>query len=72
MPALYSFGTGFAQRIVDQQIANQEEETLRERAELEFGYAIKIADAKRSANSSAEENKLLMKRNRHRRTQQLR
>ena len=31
MPALYSFGTGFAQRIVDQQIANQEEETLRER-----------------------------------------
>jgi hypothetical protein len=64
MPALYSFGTGFAQRIVDQQIANQEEETLRERAKLEFDYSIKIADAKRSANSSAEENKLLLKRNR--------
>ena len=48
MPALYSFGTGFAQRIVDQQIANQQEETLRDRAKVEFDYAIKIANAKRS------------------------
>ena len=64
MPALYSFGTGFAQRIVDQQIANQEEETLRERAKLEFDYSIKIADANRSANSSAEQNKLRLQRKR--------
>ena len=64
MPALYSFGTGFAQRIVDQQIANQEEETLRERAKLEFDYSIKIADANRSANSSAEQNKLRLQRER--------
>jgi len=64
MPALYSFGTGFAQRIVDQQIANQEEETLRERAKLEFDYAIKIADAKRSADFSVDENKKLQQRNR--------
>jgi len=64
MPALYSFGTGFAQRIVDQQIANQEEETLRERAKVEFDYAIKIENAKRSADSSVEENKKLKQRNR--------
>ena len=64
MPALYSFGTGFAQRIVDQQIANQEEETLRERAKVEFDYAIKIENAKRNADSSREQNKLLLQRER--------
>ena len=64
MPALYSFGTGFAQRIVDQQIANQEEETLRERAKLDFDNAIKIENAKRNADSSREQNKLLLQRER--------
>lgn len=64
MPALYSFGTGFAQRIVDQQIANQEEETLRERAKVDFDNAIKIENAKRNADSSVEENKKLKQRNR--------
>ena len=52
MPALYSFGTGFAQRIVDQQIANNKR-ILDDR--IQTGHLAEAVEARKDATFLAKQ-----------------